>query len=100
MKPAKNQFNIKYNGGIPYSPDFIVETDDEMIIAEIKNHNEVDDDTVLAKASATDQWIKFVNQIAVNNGKKNWCYLLIPDNAITQSTSLSGLISEYKWQAS
>jgi len=100
MKPAKNQFNIKYNGGVPYNPDFIIETPDEMIIAEVKNHNEMGNNIVTAKASAAKQWIGFVNQIALKKGKKKWRYLLIPDNAISPSTTLNGLISARTWQAS
>ena len=100
MKPAKNQFNIKYNGGVPYNPDFIIETANEMIIAEVKNHNEMNDDVVIAKASAADQWIGFVNEIVKEKGKKKWRYLLIPDNAISPSTTLNGLISAHTWQAS
>ena len=83
----------------PYNPDFIIETADEMIIAEVKNHNEMEDTIVIAKASAANQWIGFVNKIAIENGKKEWRYLLIPDNTLFPSTTLDGLISVHTWKA-
>jgi len=95
---GKNQFSIKYGGGSSYNPDFIVQKQDEVIIAEVKNQNEMNDDIVTAKANAADQWVRFVNEIATRTDKNHWRYLLIPDNDISSFATLDGLISDHAYQ--
>lgn len=95
MKPALNQFSIKYDTGSQYNPDFIIETNEEMIIAEVKARNEIDDSIVQMKADATAKWVFFVNQIAEEQTKKKWCYMIIPDDVINTSATLDGLRSSY-----
>ncbi len=95
VKPAKNQFNIKYDGGALYNPDFIIETAKKMIIAEVKRHDEVDDEIVCKKKDATLHWISFVNEIADKKSKKQWCYLFVPDDRINPAVTLDGLMSAH-----
>ena len=95
MKPALNQFNVTYNCGQRYNPDFIIETDDEMIIAEVKREAEIGSDSVQMKAEALIRWIEFANQIADAESKKHWRYILVPDNAISATATLDGFKSTY-----
>ena len=64
MKPAENQFQIEYETGRRYNPDFVVETDNEILIIEVKAKNEMSDSNVLAKARAARRWVYFANELA------------------------------------
>ena len=96
IKPAARQFQIEYASGQAYEPDFVVETHTEKLIVEIKARNEMDDDIVLAKARAAVKWIEHANEHVRVNGGKSWTYLLVPGDAITESSTLAGLMASYR----
>ena len=83
MKPAANQFQIEYESGRKYHPDFVVETETELLIVEVKATTEMNAADVLAKARAATRWIHHANDVAREKGKKLWAYLLVPHNEIT-----------------
>ncbi|QFU15149.1 hypothetical protein [Microvirga thermotolerans] len=89
---------IDYRRGERYEPDFVVETTTEKLICEIKARNELDDPTVQAKAKAARTWVSYANEHARSNGGKPWRYVLIPGDAVTESASLTGLVSKYELQ--
>lgn len=95
LKPARNQFRIEYQPGKPYEPDFVVETGGGKLIVEIKASNQMDDATVKEKARAASEWVKHANEFAAEGDGKPWRYALVPDNAITESATLAGLIGRY-----
>lgn len=95
IKPAPKQFDIHYAKGSLYQPDFLVETDREMLICEVKARNELDDPIVKAKASAARLWVAEANKIASEMGKKLWRYALIPHDSITESSTLEGIVSRF-----
>jgi type III restriction enzyme len=95
IKPAPKQFDIHYAKGNTYQPDFLVETTDEMLICEVKARNELDDPIVKAKVTAACLWVTEANKVAAEMSKKSWRYLLIPHDAITASSTLSGLAARY-----
>jgi type III restriction enzyme len=45
-RPALGKFQIEYRSGEPYEPDFVVETEDRILICEIKAENEFADPVV------------------------------------------------------
>ena len=96
IKPGARQFQIEYASGQAYEPDFVVETDTEKLIVEIKARNEMDDEIVLAKARAAAEWVKYANEHADTNGGKSWGYLLVPGDAITESATLAGLAAAHR----
>lgn len=100
IKPAPKQFDIYYDRGHTYQPDFLVETQDQMLICEIKAKNELDNPEVLAKAKAASLWVSEANKLAKDMHKKPWTYALIPHDQITESATLAGLISRYAQTAS
>jgi type III restriction enzyme len=100
IKPAPRQFDVYYAKGNSYQPDFVVETDVEMLICEIKAKNEMDDPVVKAKARATAMWVAEANKIAEEMHKKPWRYLLIPHDAVISSATLAGLKAKYGYLAS
>ena len=91
IKPGKGQFQIEYRSGQSYEPDFVVETDDRMLICEIKASNELDDPIVAAKAQAAAKWSTAATQHAIECGGKPWSYLLIPDDRVIGAATLEGL---------
>ena len=95
IKPAPKQFDIHYAKGSLYQPDFLVETDKEMLICEVKARNELDDPIVKAKAGAARLWVAEANKIASEMGKKRWRYALIPHDSITESSTLEGILSRF-----
>jgi type III restriction enzyme len=95
IKPSLDTFPIYYDNEGQYKPDFVVETATEILLCEVKDHAEMKDDIVLAKAKAAVIWCKQAAKHAKSCGAKPWRYLLIPDDAITASAALKALISTY-----
>ena len=91
MKPAENQFQIEYETGRRYNPDFVVETDTEILIIEVKARNELSASNVLSKARGARRWVYYANQVAKEAGKKEWLYLLVPHDEIKPSSTLAGI---------
>ena len=91
FKPAKGQFQIYYQNGTEqaeYIPDFVVETDDSILMCETKARTDMDSPDVLAKSEAASQWCKHASQNAKNNGGKPWQYLLIPHDEVGDASDL------------
>lgn len=91
IKPATKQFQIEYLSGRGYEPDFVIETDTEKLIVEVKARNELDDELVLAKARAAKKWVEYANEHAREVGGKLWTYMLVADDEIKENSTLSGL---------
>lgn len=43
LRPAKKEFNISYNHGRQYEPDFVVETDTRVYLVEVKGEDKLND---------------------------------------------------------
>jgi len=93
LKPGPQQFGIEYRPGKNYEPDFVIETNTEKFIVEVKARNELADTEVQTKARAAKEWVTHANTIAQENGGKPWRYALVPDDTINGSATLNGLIS-------
>ena len=93
MKPAENQFQIEYESGHRYNPDFVVETDSKFLIIEVKAKNEMSDPVVTYKTDATKKWISYANQVTKDAGKKEWLYILVPHDEIKPSSTLAGIMA-------
>jgi len=96
MKPGARHFQIEYMSGIPYEPDFVVETETEKLICEPKAANEMQAEDVRAKARAAVKWCEHASQHANEHNSKTWGYLLIPHDAITHNRTLEGLKAEFQ----
>ncbi|WP_445491041.1 DEAD/DEAH box helicase family protein [Rhodopseudomonas sp. RCAM05734] len=99
MKPAMGQFRIEYASGQSYEPDFVIETNKDKLIVEIKAKNELSDPIVQAKAKAAQKWIYHANEHAKETGGKPWTYMLIPHDAVRPSATLASLASAYSQAA-
>jgi type III restriction enzyme len=96
VKPARKQFMIDYLRGKQYEPDFVIETSDAKLIAEVKARNEMEDPDVVAKARAARTWVGYANDHAAITGGKPWKYVLIPHDSILGSSTLAGLINSFE----
>lgn len=96
LKPGPGQFGIEYHSGRSYEPDFVVETDTEKLIVEVKSVAEMNDPIVRDKARAASEWVKHANVLAQQGAGKAWAYLLVPENALVAATTLAGLRAAFE----
>lgn len=82
LRPAGAQFDFTYNGGHKYEPDFVVETDSDIYLVEIKRHDMVDDEDVAKKRERAVTYCSRATTWAKANGYKPWTHLFIPDHEV------------------
>ncbi len=95
LKPSPGSFDIEYQAGRSYQPDFVVETNTEKLIVEIKSDVDIVDPIVMAKARAATAWVRHANALAAEGTGKPWTYLLVPEAAITAAATLAGLRAQF-----
>lgn len=91
LRPAPGQLRIYYNHDREYLPDFVVETEEEKFLVEIKRSSDMDEAEVQAKARAATEWCGYAAAHALEYGGKPWRYLLVPHDAVKASSTLKGL---------
>lgn len=98
FRPARGQFHLNYrweHSDHEYQPDFVAETDSVIYMIETKDRNELLDGQVQAKRDAAVLWCRHAGDHALGNGGKDWKYLLIPHDIVSESMSLDGLAAEF-----
>lgn len=95
LRPAQNEFNITYNRGRHYVPDFVVETDREIYLIEVKGEDKLDNADVIAKGKVAVEYCKVVSNWAKANKRKEWRYIFIPSKEIKMSSSLASLVQRF-----
>ncbi|WP_372922418.1 DEAD/DEAH box helicase family protein [Roseovarius sp.] len=95
MKPGPNQFKIFDSSGAPYQPDFVVETDTEKLIVEVKRLSEMKTPEVLRKADAASLWCHIATKACAADGEKPWSYLLVPETDVHENFTVSGLLAKH-----
>lgn len=96
LRPAPHEFNITYNNGKHYEPDFVVECNDVIYLVEIKGEDKLKDADVLAKKDRSVKYCETVTAWNTANGYKPWRHLFIPSMAIMGTTSLAALSSFFE----
>lgn len=91
LRPSPKQFNITYNRGHRYEPDFVVETKDMYYLVEVKDRRKLNDPDVLAKKERAISYCKVASEYNLANGHKAFKYLFIPDNEISSNSSFNNL---------
>ena len=86
IKPPLNQLGIFWKAGDQYNPDFLVETDTDKYMIEVKAKKDVKNEEVLEKAKVGIRWCKYASTCDPD-GKK-WHYLLVADENIVEGNSL------------
>lgn len=96
LRPSATDFNITYNDGKNYEPDFVVETEKMNYLVEVKGEDKLNDPDVLAKKEKSVEYCKLVSKWAEETENKKWTYVFIPASKITsKSTSTFKYLSEY-----
>lgn len=96
LRPHPQEFNITYNHGHNYEPDFVVETEDIIYLVEVKGENMLTDPDVIAKKERGIQYCAVASRWGKANGYKEWRYLFIPAGQILSSSSFRQLAERYK----
>lgn len=91
LRPAPTQFNITYNRGHRYEPDFVVETAEAYFLVEVKASNMLNDPEVQAKKERAIAYCRVASSYNVSLGHKPFKYLFIPHNEISSSSSFNNL---------
>ena len=92
FKPVKGQFQMYYKLGIEqpeYVPDFVVETNSAILMAETKKKDDIPTAEVQAKAEAAVRWCEHASEYAASIGGKPWKYLLVPHDEVVENKSLN-----------
>lgn len=100
FKPALGQFQIYYKQGneqAEYQPDFVAETQNDILMVETKARTDMQNAEVQAKAEAATAWCKQATDYTVQHGGKPWKYLLIAHDEVDEAKRLEDFLRfEYK----
>lgn len=95
FKPAKGQFQMHDQLGTEqpeYVPDFVVEMDACILLAETKKRDDLASDEVTAKAAAAVRWCQHASDHASSVGGKPWKYILGPHDEVAESKRLADFL--------
>jgi type III restriction enzyme len=96
LRPASTEFNITYNHGHQYEPDFVVEADNRIYLVEVKGEDKLKDTDVIAKKERAIQYCKVASEWGKANSYKEWQYLFIPSQKIQENTTFDHLSQQFK----
>lgn len=96
LRPASQEFNITYNHGHSYEPDFVVETDTMIYLVEVKGEDKLNAPDVIAKKNRAVQYYAVASRWGQANGYKDWQYLFIPSKEVKISSSFMQLAKRFK----
>ena len=95
LRPAPQEFNITYNRGKAYEPDFVAETAEAIYLVEVKAERDALDADVLAKKERAVQYCGVASRWSRANGGKEWRHLFIPAEQIGASTTFAFLAQRF-----
>lgn len=96
LRPAPQEFNITYNHGRKYEPDFVVETADTVYLVEVKGEDKLNDPDVIAKKKRGVRYCEVASRWGKANGYKQWRYLFIPSKQVMPSSSFMQLAKRFE----
>ena len=96
LRPSSREFNITYNHGHAYEPDFVVETKDIIYLVEVKGEDKLQDPDVIAKKKRGIQYCEVASRWGKANGYKEWRYLFIPSKQIMPNSSFVQLAKRFQ----
>ena len=96
LRPAPQEFNITYNHGHSYEPDFVVETDAMIYLVEVKGEDKLNAPDAIAKKKRAVQYCVVASRWGQANGYKNWQYLFIPSKEVKINSSFMQLAKRFK----
>lgn len=95
LRPAPQEFNITYNHGHNYEPDFVVETEGVIYLVEVKGEDKLNDPDVIAKKKRGGQYCEVASRWGKANGYKEWRYLFIPSKQVMPNSSFMQLARQF-----
>lgn len=95
LRPSPKEFNITYNHGKSYEPDFVVETEDTIYLVEVKAEKDLNVPDVIAKKKRGILYCEIVTHWSESNGYKPWKYLFIPANQIYPNSTFKMIAKKY-----
>lgn len=95
LRPASSQFNITYNHGHRYEPDFVVEAEDMIYLVEVKGEDRIEREDVVAKKERAIRYCKTVSEWGRANGYKQWQYVFIPAGEVHSNSSFGQLAKRF-----
>ena len=95
LRPAPQEFNITYNHGHNYEPDFVVETEGVIYLVEVKGEDKLNDPDVIAKKKRGVQYCEVASRWGKANGYKEWRYLFIPSKQVMPNSSFMQLARQF-----
>ena len=96
LRPAPQEFNITYNHGHSYEPDFVVETESVIYLVEVKGEDKLNDPDVIAKKKRGIQYCEVATRWGKANGYKEWRYLFIPSKQVMPNSSFMQLARQFR----
>lgn len=95
LRPNINEFDITYNYGKRYEPDFVVETKDKIYLVEVKADKDLTNDDVVGKKKEAIKYCKTVSEYDGVLEIKDWQYVLIPASKINNNSTIKHLFKTY-----
>lgn len=96
LRPAPQEFNLTYNHGKNYEPDFVVETEGTIYLVEVKGEDKLNDADVIAKKNRGIQYCEVASRWGKANGYKEWRYLFIPSKQVMPNSSFLQLAKRFE----
>ena len=96
LRPHPQEFNITYNHGHIYEPDFVVDTEKTIYLVEVKGEDKLKDSDVIAKKERGIQYCTVVSAWGKANGYKEWRYLFIPSRQVMPNSTFLQLAERFK----
>ncbi len=96
LRPASKQFNLFYGNGQRYEPDFVVETEDTIYLAEVKGKDRFDLEENKAKKARAVKYCALATMYCEAHDLKGWKYLYIPAEQIQTSSSFNLLAQRFE----
>ena len=96
LRPAPQEFNLTYNHGKNYEPDFVVETEGTIYLVEVKGEDKLNDADVIAKKNRGIQYCEVASRWGKANGYKEWHYLFIPSKQVMPNSSFLQLAKRFE----
>jgi type III restriction enzyme len=65
----------------------------------VKRKDEMQDQVVIEKAKAVTAWCEHASKHEIEHGGKDWVYLLIPHNDVSENMTVDGLKNLYQYKS-
>jgi type III restriction enzyme len=94
LRPTERQFILNWGpSSRNYVPDFVVETFEEIYIAEVKAANEIASTEVQEKKKAAEIYCAQASAYNAQHNKKPWKYIIVPHDKLQLNVSFNQILN-------